>query len=169
MPAITGHSDFGAQENKVCHCSSFSPSICHEVMGLDAMTLDFWMLSFKPAFSLSSFTLFKGLFSFSSLSSISLVSSAYLRLLIFLPVILTPSLGFIQPSTSHDVLCIQVKQAGWQCVLLSQFWTSQLLHIWFCCFLTCIQVSQETGKVTWYSHPSKNFPQFFCDLHSQRL
>ena len=29
-----------------------------------------------------------------------------------------------------------------------------------CCFLTCIQVSQETGKVIWYSHPLKNFPQF---------
>ena len=30
-----------------------------------------------------------------------------------------------------------------------------------CCFLTCIQVSQETGQVVWYSHLLKNFPQFF--------
>ena len=29
-----------------------------------------------------------------------------------------------------------------------------------CCFLTCIQVSQEIGKVAWYSHLYKNFPQF---------
>ena len=29
-----------------------------------------------------------------------------------------------------------------------------------CCFLTCIQVSQETGKMLWYSHLSKSFPQF---------
>jgi len=29
-----------------------------------------------------------------------------------------------------------------------------------CCFLTCLQVSQETGKVVWYSCLSKNFPQF---------
>ena len=29
-----------------------------------------------------------------------------------------------------------------------------------CCFLTCIQVSQKAGKVVWYSHPLKNFPQF---------
>ena len=29
-----------------------------------------------------------------------------------------------------------------------------------CCFLTCIQVSQETGLVVWYSHLLKNFPQF---------
>ena len=28
------------------------------------------------------------------------------------------------------------------------------------CFLTCIQVSQEVGKVVWYSHIVKNFPQF---------
>ena len=28
-----------------------------------------------------------------------------------------------------------------------------------CCFLFCIQVSQETGKVVWYSHLFKNFPQ----------
>ena len=34
--------------------SIVSPSICHEVMGLDAMILVFWMLSFSPAFSLSS-------------------------------------------------------------------------------------------------------------------
>ena len=29
-----------------------------------------------------------------------------------------------------------------------------------CCFLTCIQISQETGKVVWYLHLFKNFPQF---------
>ena len=29
-----------------------------------------------------------------------------------------------------------------------------------CCFLTCIQISQEAGQVVWYSHFLKNFPQF---------
>jgi len=29
-----------------------------------------------------------------------------------------------------------------------------------CCFLTCIQISQEAGEVVWYSHLFKNFPQF---------
>ena len=61
-----------------------SPSICHEVMGVDVMIFVFWMLSFKPAFSLSSFTFIKRLFSSSSLSAIRVVSSTYLRLLIFL-------------------------------------------------------------------------------------
>ena len=64
-----------------------SPSICHEMMGLDAMILVFWMLSFKPTYSLSSFTFIKKLFS-SLLSAIRMVLSAYLRLLIFLPAIL---------------------------------------------------------------------------------
>ena len=64
--------------------STFYPSVCHELMDLDAMNLGFWMLSFKPAFPLSSFTLIKRLFSSSSLSTIRVVSSTYLRLLIFL-------------------------------------------------------------------------------------
>jgi len=71
--------------------SNFSPSVCHEVMGPDAMTFIFWTLSFKPTFSLSSFTFIKRLFSSSSLSVIRVVSSAYLRLLIFLPAILIPA------------------------------------------------------------------------------
>ena len=49
------------------------------------------MLSFKPTFSLSSFTFIKRLFS-SSLSAIRVVSSAYLRLLIFLPANLLPGM-----------------------------------------------------------------------------
>ena len=49
------------------------------------------MLSFKPAFSLSSFTLIKRLFSSSSVSVIRVVSSAYLRLLIFLLAVLIPA------------------------------------------------------------------------------
>ena len=70
--------------------SIVSPSICHEVMGPDAKILVFWMLSFKPAFSLFSYTFIKRLFS-SSLSAIRVVSSPYLRLLIFLLAILIPA------------------------------------------------------------------------------
>ena len=71
--------------------STVSPSICHEVMGPDALILVFRMLSFEPTFSLSSFTFIKRLFSSSSLSATRVVSSAYLRLLIFLPAILIPA------------------------------------------------------------------------------
>ena len=59
-------------------------------MELYAIILVFWLLSFKPVFSLSSFTLIKKLVSSSSLSVIRVVSSAYLRLLIFLPAVLIP-------------------------------------------------------------------------------
>ena len=45
-------------------------------------------------------------------------------------------------------------------VLLSQFGTSSLFHVWLCYFLTCTQISQEAGKVVLYSHLLKNFPQF---------
>ena len=68
-----------------------SPSICHEVMGPDARILVFWMLNFKSTFSLSTFTFIKRLFHSSSLSAIRVVSSVYLRLLIFLPAILIPA------------------------------------------------------------------------------
>ena len=40
------------------------------------------------------------------------------------------------------------------------FWTSPFFHVWFFCFLTCIQVCQEASRMDWYSHPFKNFPQF---------
>ena len=70
--------------------STFSPSICHEVMVPDTMIFLFLMLSFKPALSLFSFTLIKRLFSSSSLLAIRLVLSAYLRLLKFLLAILIP-------------------------------------------------------------------------------
>ena len=82
------------KKTKSLTVSTFSPFICHEVMRPNAMIfvcLFFLMLSFKPAFSLSSFTLIKRLFSSSSLFAIRVVSSAYLRLLIFLPAILLPA------------------------------------------------------------------------------
>jgi len=75
-----------------------SPFICHEVMGPDAMIFVFWMLSFKPTFSLSSFTFIKRLFSSSSLPAIRVVSSACLRFLIFLPAILIPACASSSPA-----------------------------------------------------------------------
>ena len=55
------------------------------------------MLSFQLAFSVSSFTLIKRLFSSSLLSAIREVSSAYLRLLIFLPEIVIPAFATSSP------------------------------------------------------------------------
>ena len=133
--------------------SIVSPSICHEVVGLDAMISIFWMLSFRPAFSLSSFTFIKRLFSSSSLSAIRMVSSAYLRLLIFLPAILIPacassSLAFhimysaCKLNKQGDNIQNRTYRTVWGPtlwfgnissldILLSQFGTSLLFHVWF--------------------------------------
>ena len=78
--------------------STVSPSISHEVMGPNATILVFRMLSFKPTFSLSSFSYIKRLFSSFSLSAIKVVSSAYLRLLIFLLAILIPACASSSPA-----------------------------------------------------------------------
>ena len=87
MAAVTICSDFGAQENKVYHRFHCFPIYLPWSDVTRCLDLFFWMLSFKPTFSLSSSTFSKRLFS-SSLSAIRVVSSAYLRLLIFLPAIL---------------------------------------------------------------------------------
>ena len=86
--------------------STVSPSISHEVMGPDAMILVFWMLSFKPPFSLSSFTFNKRLFSSSSLSAIKGGVICIFEVTDISPSNLDSSLCFFQLSVSHDVLCI---------------------------------------------------------------
>ena len=99
--------------------STVFPSIFYEVMGLDVTVFVFWMLSFKPTFSLTSFTFIKRLFSSSSLSAIRVVSSAYLRLLIFLPAIL------IQGMANH--FSILALRTPWTAV---QNWT--YVNKWAC-------------------------------------
>ena len=94
MAAITICSDFGAPQNKVWHCFHCFPVY---FPWSDGTRCIFWMLSFKPTFPLSSFTFIKRLFS-SSLSAIRVVSSAYLRLLIFLPAILIPACASSSPA-----------------------------------------------------------------------
>ena len=64
---------------------------------------------------------------------------------------LDSSLCFIQPSVSHDVLCTPFPIWNQSVVPMSSS---------NCCFLTCIQVSQEKGQGVWYSHLLQNFPQF---------
>ena len=82
---------FEAQKNKVLHCFHCFLIYLLWSVGPHVMIFIFWMLSLKWAFSLSSFTFIKRLFSSSLLFAIRVVSSAYLRLLIFLPAILIPA------------------------------------------------------------------------------
>ena len=87
MATVTVHSDFGVQENKICHYFYFF--LLFAMKGPVAMILVFWMLSFKPAFSLSSLSLIKRLLNSSLLNRV--ISFGYLRLLIFLPAVLIPA------------------------------------------------------------------------------
>ena len=135
-------------------------------MGPDFMILVFWMLSFKPAFSLSYFTFIKRLFGSSSLSPIGVVLSAYLRLLIFLPAIFipacnSPSLAFCMMYSAYKLNKQGYSVQSWctpfpilnQCVVLCCSSSN-------CCFLSCIHVSQEADKTEWYFHLFRKFPQF---------
>ena len=113
--------------------SIVSPSVCHEVMGPDAMIFVFWMLSFKPAFSLSSFTFIKRLFSSFLLSAIRMVSPAYLRLLIFLLEILILACASSSPAflLMYSVYKLNKQGDNIQLWCTSQFETSPLFHVWF--------------------------------------
>ena len=105
MAAVTICSDFGAQENSL----SLFPLFPHlyAMKWWDWMPwssfFEWWILS--QLFNSPLFTFIKRLFSSSLLSAVRVVSSAYLRLLIFLPVC-NSSLWLSQLSVSHDVLCI---------------------------------------------------------------
>jgi len=134
-------------------------------MGPDAMIFVFWTLSFKSAFLLSSFTFIKRLFSSSSFSAISVLSSAYLRLLIFLPAILIPACVSSSPAFLRMYSAYKLNKQGDNITALTYSF-SYLEPVCCsmsssnCCFLTCIQVSQEAGQVVWCSHLLKNFPEF---------
>ena len=91
--------------------SIVSPSVCHEVMGPDAMIFVFWMLSFKPDFSLSSFTFIQRLFS-SLLSAIRVVSSMYLRLFIFLLAVLIPACASSSPAFCMMYFACKLNKQG---------------------------------------------------------
>ena len=81
----------------------FLQSICHEVMGPDAMILVYWMLSFKPTFSLCSFTFIKRLFfAFWHKCGVICIS----EVIDISPGNLDSSLCFFQSSILDDVLCI---------------------------------------------------------------
>src|SRR5574337_276145 len=123
------------------------------------------MLSFKPTFSLSTFTFIKRLLSSSSLSAIRVMLSAYLRLLIFLSAILIPACVSSSPAFLMMYSAYKLNKQG--DVYTALTYSFSYLEPVCCsmsssnyCFLTCIQISQEAGQVVWYSHLFQNFTQF---------
>ena len=130
MAAIIIHSDFGPQENKVFRSLFSFPIYMPWSDGTRCMIFVFWMLSFKPAFSLSFLTFIKRFLSSSLLSIIRVVSSVYLKLLIFLLAILIPAC----PSSNPVHPTMMYSFPNFEPVYC--FMSSSN-----CCFLTCIQVS----------------------------
>ena len=152
--------------------STISPTICPEVMGVGVIIIVFWTLNFKLAFSFSTFIFIKWLFSYSLFPATRVTSSEYLRMLIFLSTILIPACDSFSLAFCMKQSACKLNKQGeniqpWR--TLSHF---DPVHCSIsssnCYFLTCIQVSQETGKVIWDFHLFKNFPQFVV-IHSQRL
>ena len=157
MAAVTICSDFGFKQSKVCHCFH-----CFSIyLQWDQMPWFFicWMLSYKLFLSLFSFNFIKRFFGSFSLSAVRVVSSAYLRLLIFLPAILILACASCSPTFHIMYSACKLNKQGDNVVILPfQFGNTSLFHAWFqLLLLDLIQVSQEAGKVVWYFHPSKNF------------
>ena len=101
MASVTIHGDFRAQEEYICHYFHLFPFYLPWSNGAGCHVVSFFfflIFSFKPSLSLSSFILIKRLFSSSSVSTIRVVSSAYLRLLIFLPPFLIPACNLSSPA-----------------------------------------------------------------------
>ena len=87
---------------------------------------------------------------------------------------LNSSLCFIQLGISQNVLFIYVNKAGWQYTALMYSFpylepVCCSMSSSKCSFLTCIQISQEAGKVVWYSYLLNNFPPFVVIHRVQRL
>ena len=130
--------------------STFSPSICCGVMGLDAMILVFRMLSFKPVYSLSSFTFIKRLFSSSSLSAIGVVLSACLWLLIFLLAILIPTCDSYSPAFYMMYSAYKLNKQG------------ENIQLWYIPFPI---LNQSLVLCLVLTVASWQFPTVCCDSH----
>ena len=107
MAAVTIQSDFRAQEEELCYCFHLFLFCLPWSDGTGCHDLSFLILSFKLSFSLASFTLIKRLFSSSSLSAFRVVSSTYLRLLVFLPAVLIPACN--SSSLAFHMICSAYK------------------------------------------------------------
>ena len=97
MAVFTIYSDFGNEENKDCHCYHCFPIHLPRSDGDRCRELSFIKVELKTSFITLRFHLDQEAFSYSLLSAIMLVSSAYLRLLIFLSTILIPACASSSP------------------------------------------------------------------------
>ena len=152
--------------------STFSLSICHEVMGPDAMIFVLWMWVLSQLFH-SPFTFIKRLVSSSShflplkWYHLHIWDCWYFSWQSWFQLVIHPSqhfawctlhISYISRVTIYS-LSHSFPNLKPVCCSMSSF---------NCCFLSCLQISQEAGNVIWYSHLIKNISQFVV-IHSQRL
>ena len=156
--AATVCSDFGAQENKICHCFHFFPMYLPWSGRSRCRDLFFFFFSFFFFFVC---WVLSHLFHspLSPPSRGSLVSFHFLPLQWYHLHIWSCWYFSWQSWFQHFTWCIL--HISWISrvtiytldILLSQFGTSLLFHVCSnCCFLICIQISQEADQVVWYSH-----------------
>ena len=137
----------------VCHCFHCFSIYLPWSDGTGCHDISFWIFNFKPAFSLSSFTLIKRLYSSSSLSAIRVMSSVYLRYWYFsqqswFQLVLLPVQHFpwctlhISKINRVTIYSLVILLPNFEPVCCSMSGSN-------CCFLTCLQVSQEMCKVFW--------------------
>ena len=121
------------------------------------------MLNFKPAFSPSSFTFIKRLCSSPLLSAIKVVSSAYLRVLMFLLVVLVPAWDSSSPAYKYSAYKLN-KQGDSTQPYHTPFpiWNQPIVPCLVLTVASCPahRFLRRQVKAVWYSHPFKNFPQF---------
>ena len=132
MVAVTICCDFGVQENKACHCFHYLPIYLPWSDGTGCHDFSFFECWVLGQLFHSSFTFINRLFSSSLLSSIRVVS--YLRLLIFLSIILIPACtsSSLARHMMHSAYKLNEQGDNIQGdILFSQFWTSSLFHVWF--------------------------------------
>ena len=172
MATVTICSDFGAQENKVCHCLNCFPIYLPWSDGTGCHDLCFWMLHFKPAFSLSSLTFIKRLFSSSSPSVIRVVSSAYLRLLIFLLAILIPACASSSPAFRMMYSAMKLHKQGDNIQPLCTpfpIWNQSVVP-YLVLFLLYLHTDFSGDRLDGLIFLSREeFSTVCCDPHSQRL
>ena len=172
MAAVTICSDFGAQKNKVCYCFHCFPIYFPWSDGTRCHDLHFLNVEFKSTFSLSSFTFIKKLFS-SSLSDIRVVSSAYLRLLMFLLAILIPAYASSSPAflMMYSVYKLNYQNGNtqpWR-TFFSQLGTSLLFLVQFYLLLPDLHTDFSRGKSGCLLFPSLQNFSVYCHPQSQRV
>ena len=174
MAAVTICSDFGAQENKVCHCFHCFPIylLWSDGTGCHDLFFECWVLSqlFHSPLSLSSRGSSVPLH-FLPLGWCHLCIWGYLYFSwqSWFQLVLHPALHFagcsLHISSINRVTFYSLD------ILLSQY--VEPVHCSMssskCCFLTCIQVSQESDKVVWCSHLSRIFHSLLWSIQLKAL